>query len=500
MTEAEPESPAQNPVEEDEPTVASHQEAIKSDPNNPKLHYELGVMLKEEGLLEEATEHFSRTAEIEMEASNLAEAVAAYGHVVGMEDVDPTHRLLLAECHEKLEQSDLAVEQYKEAAVSFLQKEEFGPSLDTIRLVLKHDPENLRDSVRIAEALAALDRKEEAFEILEKVVGALKNSQDPKTLTPLTARLIAMKGDDIELSNDLATQFLASGEAALAVCCLNKSYEQNPKNTRTLGLLAEAFNQLGQTHKTVAVLKRKAVIYEEQGLEEERNQAFRDILVMNPEESQIKARLSDPGARPSEESREFEINELPDEEIDALLAEINDAEDEQELGFGSFSINEEGAPVLPPELGGRSSISGARASRIGTEELKRVNENSVITAVAMQSLTGSDDSKASTAAASKAEIMALVERFEMQIGSEDEAAEQSEETGFETQVLTTPEPAIQQETPPQVSVDLSSELEELDFYIESELEDEAKELLEDLAVRYPGHPDLEARKLKSSDA
>jgi tetratricopeptide (TPR) repeat protein len=507
MSENEQEESVKQPNEDQSPTVDSYRESLKSDPNNPVLHYELGLMLKEQGNNESAIEHLTRCADIQKSASETSKAVEAYRHLIQIEPVDPAHRLLLAECHEELEQNEAAVEQYQEASIQFMQQEDFVPSLETIRLALKHDPNNLRDAVRIAESLAALDRKEESAEILARVIAVLKTNGNPKALAPITARLIAIRGDNAELLNDLAAHFLENTEPELAIPCLKKSYEQAPSDTRTLGLLADAFNQLGQTHKTVAVLKKKAALYEDQGLEDERNQALRDILVMNPEETQVKLNLDPNSDGGSEEHQELEITELPDEEIDALIAQIQDAEDEQELGFGSFSIDEEGDPVLPPELGGRKTSSGANSSRVGTEEIRRVSENSVITSVSMQDLKGDTAEGHKKAAASSAEIMALVERFDAQISSEEEREPAGEEIGFaepsapvESDTSNTDAAPVEASSPGNVMVDLSTEIEELDFYIESALEDEARELLADLLIRYPEHSELESRRNQLDNA
>ena len=495
MSEEQQGTPVNESSEDKEPTADSYREALKGDPKNPELHFELALMLKEQGNSEGAIEHLAQCADLSKAAEDLPKAIEAYKELMQIEPVDATHRLLLAECYEELSNTGAAVEQYKEAAVQFMQQEEFVPSLETIRLVLKHDPENLKDAVRIAESLAALDRKEESAEILENVIDLLKTNQDPKTLAPITARLIAMKGDHIELLNDLAALFLENTEPEFAIPCLKKAYEQNSKDIRTLGLLADAFNQLGQTHKTVAVLKKKASLYEEQGLEEERNQTLRDILIMNPEETQIKMSLSPAGEEETEEAQELEITELPDEEIDALIAQIQDAEDEQELGFGAFSIDEEGEPNLPPELGGRKTSSGASSSRVGTEEIRRVSENSVITSVSLQDLKGESDSSNTSPIASSDEIMALVERFDEQLSDEDAKAAEVEEVSFGA-----PSSEATESSEETSAVDLSEELEELDFYIESELEDEAKELLNELLDKHPAHPDLEARKGKLENA
>ena len=69
--------------------------------------------------------------------------------------------------------------------------------------------------------------------------------------------------------------------------------------TSSSGTLVDAFSMLGQTHKAVTVLKEMARQYEKSGLLHERDDCYREILTMDPDDDSAAERV-----RPSESAHE----------------------------------------------------------------------------------------------------------------------------------------------------------------------------------------------------
>src|SRR5262249_37149525 len=72
---------------------------------------------------------------------------------------------------------------------------------------------------------------------------------------------------------------------------LQVCFKANPRDVDTLGLLAEAFRELGQLPKTISVWKEVARIHQEAGNHDKRLEAYRRVLEVAPNDSDAKDAL-----------------------------------------------------------------------------------------------------------------------------------------------------------------------------------------------------------------
>lgn len=184
---------------------------------------------------------------------------------------------------------------YGEAAKSFARAltaaTEPPQRLAVIQSILELDQDNLADRVRLAEALSAVGQLQEAAKELRRVADVLEHKAGDQDYPRVAERLLYHQPDAAVVAKRLAAIYVAQDEPQRALPKLKKAYEARPEDLEVLGLLADTFGQLGQVHKSVAVLKEMARIYDASGLIHERDECWQKVLQLDPNDPQAREQL-----------------------------------------------------------------------------------------------------------------------------------------------------------------------------------------------------------------
>lgn len=220
--------------------------------------------------------------------------------------------------------------------------------------LLDLDPDNLADRVRLAEALSAQGKLQDAAKELRRVADVLEHKAGDQDYPRIAERLLYHQPDDALVAKRLAAIYVAQDEPQRALPKLKKAYEARPEDLEVLHLLAETFSQLGQVHKSVAVLKEMARIYDAGGLVHERDECWTKVLTLDPNDPQGREALG----RESQDAvgQTFEVPyhsaPLPSAKVAAAAAKASPAParagadfddfddfDSDEVGFGGTAEN-----------------------------------------------------------------------------------------------------------------------------------------------------------------
>lgn len=163
-----------------------------------------------------------------------------------------------------------------------------GQRLQVVQSILELDADNLADRVRLAEALSAQGQLQDAARELRRVADVLEHKADDHDYPRVAERLLYHQPDDAAVAKRLAAIYVAQDEPQRALPKLKKAYEARPEDLEVLGLLADTFGQLGQVHKSVAVLKEMARIYDAGGLLHERDECWTKVLALDPNDPQAR--------------------------------------------------------------------------------------------------------------------------------------------------------------------------------------------------------------------
>lgn len=164
--------------------------------------------------------------------------------------------------------------------------------LRIIENILDHDADNVVDRMRLAEAFSARGLLQEAARELRKVVDVIEHKVGDTDYPRVAERLLYHQPGDAAVAKRLAAIYVSHDEPQRALPKLKKAYESRPEDLEVLSLLAEAFSQLGQVHKSVAVLKEMARLYDLGGLVHERDECWTRVLGLDPNDRQARQALS----------------------------------------------------------------------------------------------------------------------------------------------------------------------------------------------------------------
>jgi tetratricopeptide (TPR) repeat protein len=314
--------------------ITEYERLVKDDPKDGRLLLKLGDLYTRQGANKEACVAYRKVAEQYAEQGFFLKAVAVCKQILKL---DPT--LLdvwerLGEMYEMLSLGNDAVATYEQVADAHARAGNHRKSARALEKVAELDPENVAARIRYAEVLSKLNKPEEAAAAFQQGADVLKRQGRIEDYLKVGERLLYHQPENLEFARELAAAYLDRGEAKHSLAKLQACFNADPKNLETLQLLARAFEQLGQTQKTVSVLKELARLHASEERKNEQGSVLRRIIALDPSDNDARRELSQLGrVSVSEDSSAAIVVEDSDDDYDELVVE-EDEEMSPKTGSG----------------------------------------------------------------------------------------------------------------------------------------------------------------------
>ncbi len=315
--------------------IAEYEKVLKEDPNDVRARLNLANLYYRQKDLTRAVDTFLAVARIYEDGGFTLKAIAVYKQVL---KIVPDREDLYASLASNYQQHGLlneAAAQYREALRLLEGKGDQLGKLNVIRQILELDPNNVPDRLRLAEAYSALGQITDAVREFRQIAETLERLGYSDDFQRAAERLLYHQPDDAQMAKKLAASYVAAGEPQRALPKLKISFRTAPRDLEVLGILADSFNQLGQTHKAVTVLKEMARLYQKNGLEKERDDCFAEILVLNPDDDDARQAVA-PRATP-EAGETIEFDEQSQHSVSLPGKERSDGEQRKAQGTAVMS-------------------------------------------------------------------------------------------------------------------------------------------------------------------
>jgi tetratricopeptide (TPR) repeat protein len=302
--------------------ITEYERLVKDDPKDGRLLLKLGDLYTRQGANKEACGAYRKVAEQYAEQGFFLKAVAVCKQILKL---DPT--LLdvwerLGEMYEMLSLGNDAVATYEQVADAHARAGNHRKSARALEKIAELDPENVAARIRYAEVLSKLNKPEEAAAAFQQGAEVLKRQGRIEDYLKVGERLLYHQPENLEFARELAAAYLDRGEAKHSLAKLQACFNADPKNLETLQLLARAFEQLGQTQKTVSVLKELARLHASEDRRNEQGSVLRRIITLDPSDADARRELSQLGRVPlSEDSSAAIMVEDSDDDYDELVVE-----------------------------------------------------------------------------------------------------------------------------------------------------------------------------------
>jgi len=281
-----------------EKALAEFQSAVKEDAKDTRTWLRMAEVHVRLGQNDKATEVYQTTVDLYVEQGFFQRAVAVYKNIIKLSPGSVHARVKLADVYRQLGLFSDAIQQLEQAVLLHQKAGQLAEALAALKQVLELNPDQPATRIRYAELAVQAGQINDAVAEFREAANLLKGQGRSDEFTRVAERILYYQPDDLELGKELAASYLDRNNARAALARLKPCFEANQGDVGVLDLLARCFEQLGQPHKSLPVLKELCRIYTNTGRTAERNHTIQRALSLDPNDPEIHAMLGriTPGA------------------------------------------------------------------------------------------------------------------------------------------------------------------------------------------------------------
>ncbi|WP_338864204.1 tetratricopeptide repeat protein [Myxococcus stipitatus] len=279
--------------------IKEYQKVLEVDPKDIRVLQKMGELYQKKNDNAQAAHFFTKVAESYSSDGFFLKAVALYKQVLKLNPNLLEVNLKLAELHQQLGLMSEAMAYFQIVANHYDKAGDTKASLDTLKKMVDLDPENVASKIKLAELYARENMTREAIQEFKRAAEYLKRNSRGDDWARVAERLSTLEPDNLPLAKELATSYLQRGDQKRALAKLQVCFKADGRDVETLSLLAQAFQGLGQTSKTVSVYKELAKIHQERGRLTEAEAVWTQIEVLDPSDPDLLARRAPAPSAPA---------------------------------------------------------------------------------------------------------------------------------------------------------------------------------------------------------
>jgi tetratricopeptide (TPR) repeat protein len=463
------------------------------------------------GALAEAREIYLRTAEIYIGQGFLPKAVTVYKSVLKLTPGLPQVRIALSEAYRRLGMVADALHELELAVAELQQSSRPADALPALRKMVELHPDNVVSRIRLAEAASQAGRTEEAIREFGQASDQLKMEGRADEYVRVAERLLFHRPDNYAIARDLAAAYIARKNPRLALAKLQGALKAAPRDPQNVTLLAEAMVGL-DPRKAISVWRELAEIHADEHREDARDAAVRAALALDSTDGETREMAARWGLSLGAAAARVRLPppKVPSGTISSVVTSVQAVppefapRDRSGIGSGMLAgMPRPGASGLTPMSDVARILSEADVfvkyglAERAVDHLRRIfalepehrEARERLAAVLVQ--TGRKREAAVELATLAAQLRtagdaAAPKVAERALALDPACAEAARLLGRRA-AAPGPEPNAADD-------DLATELEQLDFFAQQSLHDEARAVLVDLEQRFPGHPLLAERR------
>src|SRR5437764_6167745 len=273
-----------------EKAVKEYQRVLEVDPDDVRVLQKLAELYQKMKKHQERADCYEKVARTYAAHGFYLKAVALYKQVLKVvERVEVNVRL--AELYQQLGLMGDATKEWQTVAAHYEKTGDHKASLDTLKKLVDLDPDNVASRIRLGEQYARQDDLVEAVAELRRAAEYLQRNGRTDDYLRVAERISHLDQADTGLAHELAEHFLSKGDSKRALSKLQICFKANPRDLNTLQMLAKAFQDLGQTSKTVSVLKELAHVHADAGRAVDARNAYEQAAELAPDDPEVRSGL-----------------------------------------------------------------------------------------------------------------------------------------------------------------------------------------------------------------
>lgn len=298
--------------------ITEYEKMVASEPSDARSLLKLGDLYTRKGDTRGATATYRKVAQQYSQQGFFLKAVAVLKQILKLDPHDLQAVESLAEMYEKLSLTSDATGTYEQVVDAYARLGKPEKALGALGKLASLDQENVAAWIRYAEGLSKANRIDEAADAFRRGADLLRALGRTDDFVKVTERLLFHSTEDLDRARELAEIYIERGMGKAALSHLQTCFKADPREAATLGLLARAFEQIGQATKAVSVYKELARVHAEAGRKAEEEHALRAVLSIDAGDADAQRRVDTLAQTNHEDSNTIELIEA-DEELDDVL-------------------------------------------------------------------------------------------------------------------------------------------------------------------------------------
>ena len=275
-----------------EKALAMFKEAVKEDPKDTRTWLRMAEVHVRLGQNDKATEVYQKTVDLYVDQGFFQRAVAVYKNIIKLSPDFVEARLKLADVFRQLGLLSDAVQQLEQAAALYQKGNRVSEALSALKSIIDLNPEQPNPRIRYAEMASQAGAVKDASTEFAEAARLVKAQGRTDEFLRVAERMLHYDPGNHDMAMEVAGKYMEHNNARAALGHLKAVFEARQRDPQVLDLLSRVFDQLGQPHKTLPVLKELARVYAEAGRISERNQAAQRVLSMDPNDAEMRELLS----------------------------------------------------------------------------------------------------------------------------------------------------------------------------------------------------------------
>lgn len=274
-----------------EKAIEAYGALLRHDPRDRRIRQKLADLYQRVGRKEDAAKHYRELARLFGVDGNHRAAIAVYKKLVVLQPADSALVGELAGCYLLAGFTNDAITNF-EQAINGLEVRNPKLAAQYCLELQKLKTGDIPLQIRTAELLAAGGEQGQAFEAYRAIISDLRRRGRMDEVGRLATQALKLKEDVPDLLQDAAEACLVVEDAAGALRHLQVAYQSDPRDSRTLELLARAFEMGEDKAKARPILVALADVLSKSRAYTERVPVLERALAVGDPDSTLEAKLA----------------------------------------------------------------------------------------------------------------------------------------------------------------------------------------------------------------
>jgi len=308
--------------------IVEYQRIVQEDPNDARTLLKIGDLQARLSAYPEAIATYDRVGQFYAAQGFALKAIAVYKQIrelIKKHAPDLADRYghivpKLADIYTQLGLTSDALAAWDEVATRLQRAGRDRDAIEVFRKMVELDAGNPLPHLRLAEACCRVQSLDEAIESFWTAAELLLNLDRADDALKVVERILHFR-QDARFARVAAELYLGRAtreDGMQALAKLQICFQADPKDLETLGLLAQAFTQIGQEAKAVEVYKEMARLAREQNKTDLYSQLLGHLRQVAPSDDQVAAFDSVMPAALSQRPPESSHSSISDSDVELL--------------------------------------------------------------------------------------------------------------------------------------------------------------------------------------